>query len=271
MRIGVVAPSCRIDEATAEKARARAAAAGAELVVHPQVFASEGHFAGSDAVRAGALLEMLADESIDWIWCARGGYGSNRIAVDVATKVPARALGKKVMGYSDAGFLLSALHKAGLEVAHGPMPADAGREGGEAALDRALAWMVRGDEAALEPDLATNRPSYAFNLEVLVSMLGTPLMPDLNGAELLVEEVAEYQYASDRALFALTQQPVRPASLRMGRFSAVPENDRPFGEEAEVMVRRWCEEAGIDYRGCADIGHDAANRVVPFGAFNHQR
>ncbi|MCJ7421882.1 LD-carboxypeptidase [Sphingomicrobium astaxanthinifaciens] len=265
MRIGVVAPSCPVSEAVVEQARARAEAAGAELVVHPQVFASEGHFAGSDAVRCEALLEMLGDERIDWIWCARGGYGSNRIAAEVADRLPARALGKKVMGYSDAGFLLSALHKAGLEVAHGPIPADAAREGGEAALDRALAWMVRGDTTALEPDLAADRPSYAFNLEVLVSMLGTPIAPDLGGAELLIEEVAEYQYASDRALFALTRQPVRPASLRMGRFCAVPENDRPFGEAAEAMVRRWCEDSGIAYRGRAAIGHDADNRIVPFG------
>ncbi|WP_265563773.1 LD-carboxypeptidase [Sphingomicrobium arenosum] len=269
MRIAMVAPSCPVSEAVVARVHERAALAGAELMVHPQVHACEGHFAGSDAVRLAALKEVLADESVDWVWCARGGYGSNRIAAALVRELPARALGKRVMGYSDAGFLLSALHKAGLEVAHGPMPADVTREGGEAAIDRALAWMVRGDEAALEPELSPDRPSLAFNLEVLVSMLGTPLMPDLEGAELLIEEVAEYQYASDRALFALTNQAVRPASLRMGRFSAVPDNDRPFGEEAEAMVRRWCDAAGIAWRGRADIGHDAQNRVVPFGAINH--
>ena len=265
MRIAVVAPSCPLDEAAVPIARDEAEKLGAELVVHPQCFATEGHFAGSDAVRLAAYREMLADPTIDWIWSARGGYGSNRIAGALVRDLPPGARSKRIMGYSDSGFLLSALHKAGLEVAHGPMLADALREGGRAAVARALSWMTRGDAAALEPDLAADRPSFAFNLEVLVSMLGTGIAPDLGGSELLIEEVAEYQYASDRALFALTHQKERPASLRMGRFSAVPDNDRDFAEAPEAMVRRWCEEQGIAYRGRADIGHDAANRVVPFG------
>ena len=49
------------------------------------------------------------------------------------------------MGYSDAGFLLAGLHKAGLEAAWGPMPQDVLREGGEAAVHRALDWLVRRD------------------------------------------------------------------------------------------------------------------------------
>jgi len=27
----------------------------------------------------------------------------------------------------------------------------------------------------------------------------------------------------------------------------------------------WCGRAGIPYLGRADIGHDSANKVVPFG------
>ena len=46
----------------------------------------------------------------------------------------------------------------------------------------------------------------------------------------------------------------------------MPENDPDFGESEEVVVRYWCERAGIDYLGRADIGHDSANKVVPFGS-----
>jgi muramoyltetrapeptide carboxypeptidase len=31
-------------------------------------------------------------------------------------------------------------------------------------------------------------------------------------------------------------------------------------------MRHWCANAGIAYLGRADIGHDAENKVVPFGA-----
>ena len=50
---------------------------------------------------------------------------------------------KTYLGYSDAGFLLAAFHKAGLDVAHGPMVQDAMREGGDAAIHRALDWLVK--------------------------------------------------------------------------------------------------------------------------------
>ena len=40
--------------------------------------------------------------------------------------------------WTDAGFLLAAFHRAGLDVAHGPMVQDAVRAGGEVAIHRAL-------------------------------------------------------------------------------------------------------------------------------------
>ena len=46
--------------------------------------------------------------------------------------------------------------------------------------------------------------------------------------------------------------------------SEIPENDPAFGSDAESIVRDWCERSGIAFGGRADIGHDAANRVVPF-------
>jgi muramoyltetrapeptide carboxypeptidase len=30
-------------------------------------------------------------------------------------------------------------------------------------------------------------------------------------------------------------------------------------------VQHWCARSGIAYLGRADIGHDADNKVVPFG------
>ena len=74
----------------------------------------------------------MADPSVDVVWFARGGYGSNRIAEAALADLPAAARGKLYMGYSDAGFLLAGLQKAGCEVAHGPMLQDIQREGGQA-------------------------------------------------------------------------------------------------------------------------------------------
>ncbi len=55
------------------------------------------------------------------------------------------------------------------------------------------------------------------------------------------------------------------AGLRLGRVSDIPDNDRPFGESTESIAKRWCRKSGIEYLGSADIGHDADNKIVPFG------
>jgi muramoyltetrapeptide carboxypeptidase len=267
MKIAVVAPSCSLRPEAAEAAMAIAASRGdAELVIHPQCFFSDGHFAGPDAARLEALRQVMSDESYDAVWFARGGYGSNRIAEAAATDLPPAAREKVYLGYSDAGFLLAAFDKAGLEVTHGPMVQDVARQGGEAAIHRALDWLVRRDERALEPGLKPGQRAMAFNLTVLSNLLGTAIEPDFSGAELLIEDVAEHEYRIDRAMFHLSGSPAirRAAAIRLGRMSEIPDNDPVFGSDAESIVRDWCQRAEIPFVGHADIGHDAANRVVPF-------
>ena len=266
MKIAVVAPSNQLSREAAEKVRSIAAARGdCELVIHPQCFLSSGHFAGSDAERLGALQQVMVDPAVDAVWFARGGYGSNRIAEEAVRDVPQAARSKVFMGYSDTGFLLAAFHKAGLQVAHGPMPQDAIRDGGEAAIARALDWLVRRDPGSVEPKLRP--PSMAFNLTVLSKLLGTVLEPDFNGVELLFEEVSEHHYRIDRLMFHITASAnVRKAArIRLGRASDIPANDPGFGADEQAIVAHWCKRAGIELGPSADIGHDSGNKVVPFG------
>src|SRR5438105_2730923 len=235
MRIAVVAPSCRLTEEAAEAVRAIVARrCDCELTIHPQCFLSAGHFAGPDEARLAALREVMADVSFDAVWFARGGYGSNRIAEAAVADLPAAARGKLYLGYSDAGFLLAGFHKAGLEVAWGPMPQDAlrgdhGLQNGTAAVQRALDWLVRRDPSSLEP--ALDGPAMAFNLTVLSNLLGTSLEPDFSGVELLIEDVGEHLYRIDRSMFHVTASPgiQKVRRLRLGRVSDILPNDPDFG------------------------------------------
>jgi muramoyltetrapeptide carboxypeptidase len=266
-RIALVAPSCTLRREAAEAVTAIAAARGdCEIIVHPQCFLSDGHFAGPDSERLFALREVMADPTVDAVWFARGGYGSNRIAQAALDHIPPAAFDKTYLGYSDSGFLLAGFHKAGLNVAHGPVVQDVLREGGQAAATCALDWLVSREPAALEPRL--DGSAFAFNLTVLSTLLGTPLEPDLAGAELLIEEVSEHLYRIDRMMFHLTASPnIRKVrQIRLGRVSDVPDNDPEFGSDAEAIVADWCARAGIPFGGSADIGHDAANKVVPFNS-----
>jgi muramoyltetrapeptide carboxypeptidase len=265
-RIAICAPATPITRQIADRVTALADAEFSQLTLdfHEQCFAVEGHFAGPDDVRLAALLECANDPAVDAVWFARGGYGSNRIAEAAIAQMGLAARDKAYLGFSDCGFVLAGLYRAGIgRPAHGPMVGSMAAPGGEAAVRRALGWFA-GSEDGLEPGL-DHRPTVAFNLITLAALTGTPLMPDLTGHVVIVEEVAEHLYAIDRLFFHLAAQLKGIAGLRLGSVSAVPENDRPFGSEAEDIARFWCESAGIPYLGRAQVGHDPANRIVPFG------
>ena len=270
MRIAVVAPSSRFSEQAAEQVRSIAAARfpQVDLYFHPQCFLASNHFAGPDRERAQAIVEMANDPTVDAIWFARGGYGACRIADQVLAGLGPTARDKAFMGYSDGGYLLAGLYRHGFpHVAHGPMAQDVLRDGGEAAIVRALDWLVRRSFDSLEPELTVGKHHAAFNLTVLGLLLGTPLQPDLSDHVLLIEEVSEHMYRTDRAMFHLTGNPAMRtlAGIRLGRCNDILANDPDFGESEEAVVQFWCERSGIPYLGRADIGHDACNRIVPFG------
>jgi muramoyltetrapeptide carboxypeptidase len=265
MKIAVVAPSCTLSREAADRLEGLVAERGdCEIAVHPQCFLSDGHFAGTDDERLSALREVMGDRSVDAVWFARGGYGSNRIAEAALAELPDAARSKLYLGYSDAGFLHAGFNKAGLDVAWGPMPQDLMRNGGRAAVTRALDWLVNREPSALEPDL--QGPAMAFNLTVLAALLGTVLEPDFTGVDLLIEDVSEHHYRIDRTMFHVTGSPnVRTVSrLRLGRVGDIPFNDPDFGRDEVAIVQEWCGRSGIAFGGRADIGHDVLNRVVPF-------
>ncbi len=272
MKIGICAPSTPFTRDDAERVTALAAQdfPGAELIFDDQCFAVDGHFAGDDALRLSRFVAMANDPGFDAIWFVRGGYGACRIAGDAVAALGRAAQGKIYMGYSDQGNMLAALYKARIgRPVHGPMPADIRRTGGEAAIRNALNYMVNNGNAGLEPNVIAGSSYAAFNLMTLAMMIGTPLLPDLRGHVLMVEEVSEHLYAFDRAMFNVTTHLAEAglAGLRLGRVSDVPENDRPFGEDADHIARRWCAQNGIEFLGTADIGHDANNKIVPFGTY----
>jgi muramoyltetrapeptide carboxypeptidase len=271
--IAVVAPSSRMSPEVIglvhELASALYGARAPRIVFHPQCLMSSGHFAGDDRTRAEAFVEVANDEAYDAVWFARGGYGSGRLIELVLPRLKPAARRKAYLGYSDHGALLGALYAEGFTgCAHGPLAQDVLRERGEAAIARALAWLVGRDPATLEPSLRPGMKAAAFNITILSSIIGTPWQPDLSGHVLMLEEVSEHMYRIDRSLFHITSNPEirRVAGLRLGRCSAIPENEPDFAMTAEEVARYWCERSGISWLGSADIGHDSDNCVVPFGS-----
>ncbi|MDA0820367.1 MAG: LD-carboxypeptidase [Proteobacteria bacterium] len=266
-RIAVCAPATAITREHAEAAEALVADEFPQHSIHfhEQCFLGAGHFAGTDIERLGALVELANDPQYDAIWFAKGGYGSNRIAEAALARMNATARAKTYVGFSDMGYLLAAFYRHGIgQPVHGSMPVSARSLTGREGVRRVLRWFS-GDGSGLEPSLDGQTPAVAFNLITLAMIVGTPLMPKLDGHVVMVEEVSEHLYSIDRLFFHIANALPQIAGLRLGSVTAVPDNDREFGQEAEDIAKFWCARAGIPYLGRAHIGHTAENRIVPFG------
>jgi muramoyltetrapeptide carboxypeptidase len=209
--VGVVAPSGAIEEARLGAGIAVLEKLGLRVVTGEAVLARRGYLAGSDAARGADLQRMLDDPDIRAIFCARGGFGSQRL-VPTLDLTSMRRQPKPVVGYSDTTALLIALERAGVVGVHGPMVAvDLAR--GLSARSLAHLHSVLSDPGylweaevpvAIRPGRATGR-LLGGTLSVLVTTLGTPYAPDLDGAIVFLEDVHEWPYRLDRLLTQLRQ------------------------------------------------------------------
>lgn len=236
------------------------------------------YLAGRDEQRAADLRAALADPEVRAVVCARGGYGTGRI-VDRLDYGAVAADPKIVLGFSDTtGLHLALQARTGLVVfTGGLLSMDLGGERDPfteewwwRALTTAgpLGSLPLGDEfRVLRPGRAAG-PLRGGCLSLLCSLLGTPYVPDLRGAILLLEDVDEYPYRLDRMLNQLRLAGVLESigGLVLGQFKDcfTPE-EMSRSPDLEEMVMELT--AGLDLPVVAGLpyGHFPARLVLPLG------
>ena len=273
--VGVVAPAGALTE---ERLRVGLAILeGWELAprLGASVLAREAYLAGADDLRRADLQAMLDDPAVRAVFCARGGYGSQRVVPKLDWRALRRAP-KLVIGYSDNTALLSAVVAAGVVAVHGPMVADDMAKGISARSAEHLHRLL-GDPGYLwEVDLPeVIRPGRARGrlvggcLSVLVTTLGTPWAPDTDGAILFLEDVHERPFRLDRLLTHLRQSGKldRVAGLVFGAMARCPEVD---GIGPREVVAACCGDLEMPVAYGVPSGHDARdtgceNLALPLG------
>jgi muramoyltetrapeptide carboxypeptidase len=251
------------------------------------LFAREGYLAGSDAARADDLNAMFADDSVDAIWCVRGGYGASRIlpALDYALM---QRKPKALVGYSDITALHVAIHRhAGLVTFHGPVafraftPYSLGelkrvlwtgetpvRVGGPPPFERAegrVDWENR--VATLVPGKARGR-LIGGNLCLMAHLCGTPYFPDLRGAILFLEDVEEAYYRIDRMLTQLWLAGALTgvAGVAFGKFTNC--NPSAFflqNRALDDILAERCRILGVPAISGIMVGHIDDQTTLPLG------
>lgn len=281
-KVGLVNPaSAAFDTVSIDIAMDSLRALGLDPVLGPNYFARRGYFAGTDEQRASDLMDFVRDPEIKGIW-ARGGWGSARVLPHLDFDA-IRANPKVIVGYSDSTALLSAIHrKSGLVVFHGPFPRKSLTAAyqrrilmrGEAPLYRNEIGQSSSDTVQTEHRTRTLRggkatgPLLGGNLTVLTSIVGTPYVPDFEGAILFVEDVDEAVYRIDRMMtqLALSGALGKIAGFVFGRCTDCPPGKGHGSLTLEDVIRDHVMPLGVPaFRG-AQIGHIASQWTVPLGA-----
>lgn len=237
----------------------------------------EGYLAGPDGERVDELNRALRDRDVSFLVCVRGGYGSLRL-LDRIDYEAARAHPKVLIGYSDITALQLALWaRSGMRGLSGSMVAVDWADP-EADTER-IFWRVLSGPAPFE----INGPGGAGlfpvrrgvaeglliggNLSMITRLVGTPFLPDLDGAILFVEDVGEAPYRVDGSLAHLRLAGVldRLAGLVWGRFTGwEPADDRPTLTYDEVLDQ-YASALSIPVAGGLSYGHLRLHHAMPIG------
>ena len=204
-RVALVSPAGPLrGEGDLVRAIENARSLGWEPVVGTHALARDGYLAGPDDARLADLNRALADDAVDAVWCIRGGYGTMRL-LDRLDYDALRRRPKAIIGYSDITAVHAAVGRhAGLVTFHGPTAREPLTPFSRDSLVRAVArgespcGSLRGARV-LRRGSAVGRLA-GGNLALLAALCGTPYMPDLDGALLVLEDVGEAVYRVDRML-----------------------------------------------------------------------
>jgi muramoyltetrapeptide carboxypeptidase len=262
----VVAPAGPFDRESFDKGLA-VLAERYEPVFDPGIFSRHRYLAGDDGRRLRELSQALADEEARAVFCARGGFGAMRLLPRLTVDgLPPRLL----VGFSDITALHLTWQRAGRVTLHGPVMTQLGKQPREAVerLFRVLespepAPPLEGGQTVV-PGVAEG-PLVGGNLSVLTRLLGTPYLPPLRGALLLIEDVGERPYRLDRmwqhlALAGVFEQ---VAGLVLGDFTLCEEKDADY--TSREVVEELARETGLPCAAGFRVGHGDVNLAVPLG------
>ncbi len=273
-KVAIVATARKISQEEIQFAIDAIKGWGLEVVLGSTIGKAAFQFAGTDEVRLADFQNMIDDDSVKAIICARGGYGTVRF-VD---EIDFRKFSKKpkwICGYSDITVLHShLLNVYNIASVHSTMPLSF-KENTEDSLE-SLRDLLFGENVSYQ---FSYHPLNKFgkeegilcggNLSLLQNLSGTDSDIDTDDKILFIEDVDEYLYHFDRMMQWLKRSGKLEnlAGLVVGHLTKMKNLDeaKPFGKTAEEIIRDAVSE--YEYPVCFGFpaGHENDNRALLMG------
>jgi len=232
------------------------------------------YFSGSDEERLSDFQQMLDDDEVKAILCARGGYGMSRIIDDIDFE-KFKEQPKWIIGYSDVTVLHSHLYSNYyISSIHAPMAGAFNDDGFKNQYVLSLKNVLQGKKIKYQcPVHEFNKKGEAIgelvggNLALLAHLVGTDSDIKTKGRILFIEDVGEYLYNIDRMLLQLKRSGKlsKLAGLIVGGFTDMKDTERPFGKTVYEIINDIVKE--YDYPVCFGfpVSHSEENYALKIG------
>jgi muramoyltetrapeptide carboxypeptidase len=272
-RVALVTPSGALpNTAQVKQAQQNAKSLGWIPVTGANISATHSYLAGTDEERLADLNAAIRDDSIDGIWCVRGGYGAMRL-LDNIDYAALRNRPRPLIGFSDITALHAAIHReCVINSFHGPTARGKLSDFSRTSLIAAVTG--KGEPCGIAAHARVIRPGKARgrlaggNLALVAALQGTPYSVDFDGAILILEDVGESVYRIDRMLrqLILSGAVQQCAGIVAGDFKP-PAGDKTFDLRAvDDLIAEAADTAGIPCLTGAPFGHIADQWTIPLGA-----
>jgi len=280
-KIGIISPASKpSDESRYFKGVQYLEELGYSVISGKSVLNQRGYLAGEDINRINDLNFMFADPEIKAVFCSRGGYGVPRI-LDQVDYEAIKKNPKIFVGYSDITALnLAILAKTKLVTFTGPMVAvEMGK--GIHEYSESNFWQnftnateFKKFENPADEKLKIITPGKAEGrlvagcLSVFVGLLGTPYMPDLTGAILVLEDIDEEPYRLDRYFAQLKLSGIfdNISGLIFGQFIDCTSKDQSKPSlTIEEVIQDYVKNLNIPIIANFAYGHGAIKLTLPIG------
>ena len=236
------------------------------------------YFAGNDEQRVSDLHQLFADQEVDLIICARGGWGGLRLLDKIDYEL-IKNNPKPLVGYSDITTLQIAIWKnTQIPSFSGPMVAVEMGKGIVPFTEKHFWDQINNEKTEYYINLTesggkTFVPGIGSGLLLggclsLVShLLGTPYSPDFDGAILFIEDVGEKPYKIDRYFAHLKQAGVfnKINGLILGDFIDCEADPDEVSFSLQELIEQYFSDANYPVLTGFPYGHGDKKITMPVG------
>jgi muramoyltetrapeptide carboxypeptidase len=270
-KIGIIATARKISLEELNPAIEILQSWGLEVVLGNFLFEEDNQFAGTVEQRTIDLQNMIDDDAIKAILCARGGYGT----VQIIDKIDFSKLVKNpkwIIGFSDITVLHSHLNQLGVATLHATMPINFSKNTPKSleSLKNSLFGKANSIESPVHKFNRlgkVNAEIIGGNLSILYSLLGSNSDINTDGKILFMEDLDEYLYHIDRMMINMKRNGKfnNLKGMIIGGMSKMNDNNIPFGKTAEEIILDHLKDYNFPICFGFPSGHLDDNRSIRLG------